>query len=120
DLAAVAAESVETARPLAEGKEITLTLATSPPPLPPAARERPPQLPDNLAAAGPRGATPARPFAEEKEITWTLATSPLPLLAGDRARLAQLLDNLVSNAIKFTPEGGRVDVRASPARGHAR
>ena len=30
DLAAVAAESVETARPLAEEKEITLTLATSP------------------------------------------------------------------------------------------
>ena len=35
DLAAVATESVETARPLAEEKEITLTLATSP--LPPAA-----------------------------------------------------------------------------------
>jgi PAS domain S-box-containing protein len=61
----------------------------------------------------------ARPIAESKKITLTLATSPVPLLAGDRARLGQLLDNLISNAIKFTPEGGRVDVRASNSRGNA-
>jgi PAS domain S-box-containing protein len=53
----------------------------------------------------------ARPQAEAKDITLTLATGPIPLIAGDRARIGQLLDNLVSNAIKFTPDGGRVDVR---------
>jgi PAS domain S-box-containing protein len=61
----------------------------------------------------------ARPSAEEKGVTLSLATVQLPLLAGDRARLAQLLDNLVSNGIKFTPAGGRVDVRVRSLRGDA-
>jgi len=34
------------------------------------------------------------------------------IVRGDRIRIAQLLANLVSNAVKFTPPGGRVDVGA--------
>jgi signal transduction histidine kinase len=55
----------------------------------------------------------ARPFAEMQQITLCAVVDDVPEVAGDRARLAQLLDNLISNALKFTPPGGRVDVRLS-------
>jgi PAS domain S-box-containing protein len=73
----------------------------------------------DLSAVAAECVETARPLADERGVTITLAAGPLGLLAGDRARLAQLLDNLVSNGIKFTPAGGRVDVRIRGLRGNA-
>jgi len=73
----------------------------------------------DLGAVASESVETARPQAEAKGITLTLATGPVPLIAGDRARIAQLLDNLVSNAIKFTPGDGRVDVRVRAVENQA-
>jgi signal transduction histidine kinase len=58
----------------------------------------------------------ARSVGERKGLALTVQVAPeLPDLEGDRRLLAQALDNLVSNAIKFTPAGGTVTIRARPA-----
>ena len=54
----------------------------------------------------------ARPAAAAKNIQLTLEAEELAAAYCDRAQMAQLVDNLLSNALKFTPEGGRVAVRA--------
>jgi signal transduction histidine kinase len=56
----------------------------------------------------------AQPAAQAKNIE-LVKTAPrdLPVIDGDAKRLHQVLGNVLSNAVKFTPSGGRIDVRCS-------
>jgi two-component system sensor histidine kinase ResE len=47
-----------------------------------------------------------------REFAWSIEPD-LPRVRFDEKRLAQVVDALVDNAIKFTPEGSRVEVRGA-------
>jgi PAS domain S-box-containing protein len=58
--------------------------------------------------------------ATARGITLACATGAVPPVAADPTRLGQVIDNLISNALKFTPADGRVDVRVHERNGRAR
>ncbi|MCA1635369.1 MAG: sensor histidine kinase [Acidobacteria bacterium] len=61
------------------------------------------------------------PLAREKEITLEESIpADFPPLKADRAKLRRIIVNLLSNALKFTPKGGHVEVIAADAGRFAR
>ncbi len=58
--------------------------------------------------------TTLRAELERKRLAFELhVESQLPQVVGDRERLGQVFENLIINAMKFTPEGGRIAVHAA-------
>ena len=63
------------------------------------------------------GAVEAATFAQQEVPVVVAVTGTLPLVRGDEARLRQVLRNLIDNAVKYSPEGGEVEVQAFAADG---
>ena len=54
------------------------------------------------------------PLARKYEVSFgTRVASDVPLVNGDYEKTLRMLENLASNAIKFTPDGGSVELRVA-------
>jgi PAS domain S-box-containing protein len=67
----------------------------------------------NLAAVAREAIEDARPRAAAADVALEFEIASIPTVKADRIRLGQVFDNLISNAIKFTPPGGRVGLTIS-------
>lgn len=60
-----------------------------------------------------------RPQFEDQKTKLIVAAGPSIVALADRDRIAQVVTNLIGNALTYTPEGGRVEVRWRRAEGQA-
>ncbi|HEX8108291.1 MAG TPA: GAF domain-containing sensor histidine kinase, partial [Kofleriaceae bacterium] len=60
-----------------------------------------------------------RPLADERRHALIVQADPELAIDGDRARVVQIVSNLLTNAVKYTPSGGRIELTARRQGGDA-
>lgn len=77
--------------------------------------------PAALAAIFRESIESLRPWAQSRKLSLSAGgaegSARLPPVLADAPRVVQVLNNLISNAIKCTPEGGAIEVRAAAGAG---
>ena len=74
--------------------------------------------PFSLVEALERGMAMVRDRAAQHSIELALEVEPgVDVIVADQLRIKQVILNLITNAVKFTPDGGRVEVRAREVEG---
>jgi signal transduction histidine kinase len=66
----------------------------------------------DLAEILDEAAETARPAAAAKNIALLIATEPTAGVLADRSQIIRVVDNLLTNAVKFSPDGGSVRLAA--------
>ena len=59
-----------------------------------------------------------QPKAAQVGVDLILEAEPIPVVLADRARITEVLENLLTNALKFTPSGGSVEIRLASTGAH--
>lgn len=74
--------------------------------------------PTDLATAMEHAVETSRPIIDAASHTLTVAWPAVPLsISADPTRLTQMISNLLTNAAKYTPNGGVIDLRADVDQG---
>jgi len=70
----------------------------------------------NLGEIAAEAVEGQQPFAWQHQIDLRVSAAPAPPIMADRHRIDELIENLLSNALKFTPAAGTVEVTVRPSQ----